>query len=70
MTGKGKPAIVSDQTVSTEIDSKKTVDNLTEPVLTLQQSQGLVNRVYGLRQSALSIAAQCELIAEYLKRKT
>lgn len=46
------------------------IDKSGEPVLTLPQRQTLVNRVYGLRQSALSIAAQCEQIADYLRRNT
>jgi len=48
----------------------KSLDNLPEPVLTLQQSQSLTGRMYGLRQSALSLAAQCEQIIEYLRRNS
>lgn len=47
----------------------KVVDTDCEPVLTLTQSQSLMGRMYGLRQSALSLAAQCEQIIEYLRRK-
>lgn len=54
--------------VNKSID-KKSLDNLADPVLTLQQSQSLTGRMYGLRQSALSLAAQCEQIIEYLRRK-
>lgn len=48
----------------------KSLDNPPEPVLTLPQSQSLMGRMYGLRQSALSLAAQCEQIIEYLRRKS
>lgn len=48
----------------------KSLDNPPEPVLTLQQNQSLTGRMYGLRQSALSLAAQCEQIIEYLRRKS
>lgn len=47
----------------------KPLDNPPEPVLTLQQNQSLTGRMYGLRQAALSLAAQCEQIIEYLRRK-
>jgi hypothetical protein len=48
----------------------KVVDTDCEPVLTLPQSQSLTGRMYGLRQSALSLAAQCEQIIEYLRRNS
>ena len=48
----------------------KSLDNPPKPVLTLQQNQSLTGRMYGLRQSALSLAAQCEQIIEYLRRKS
>jgi hypothetical protein len=48
----------------------KSLDTEPKPVLTLQQNQSLTGRMYGLRQSALSLAAQCEQIIEYLRRKS
>lgn len=48
----------------------KPLDKEPKPVLTLQQNQSLTGRMYGLRQSALSLAAQCEQIIEYLRRKS
>lgn len=48
----------------------KSLDNPPEPVLTLQQNQSLTGRMYGLRQAALSLAAQCEQIIEYLRRNS
>jgi hypothetical protein len=48
----------------------KSLDKEPKPVLTLQQNQSLTGRMYGLRQSALSLAAQCEQIIEYLRRKS
>ena len=51
-------------------NKNKPLDKEPKPVLTLQQSQSLTGRMYGLRQSALSLAAQCEQIIEYLRRKS
>lgn len=48
-------------------DIKKTLDADGETVVTYGQT--VINRLYGVRQSALGLAAQCEQLAEYVKRK-
>lgn len=51
----------------TKADTKKTLDLEGVPVVTYGQT--VINRLYGVRQSALGLAAQCEQLAEYVKRK-
>jgi hypothetical protein len=46
---------------------KETLDLSGDSVVTYGQT--VVNRLYGVRQSALGLAAQCEQLAEYVKRK-
>ena len=48
-------------------DTKKTLDTQEGAVVTYGQT--VINRLYGVRQSALGLAAQCEQLAEYVKRK-
>lgn len=52
-----------------QVQDENTLDTGDDPVLLFSQSQTLINRMYGIRQSAKALAAQSEQIIEYLRTK-
>ena len=52
-----------------QAQDEKTLDTGDDPVLLFSQNQTLINRMYGIRQSAKALAAQSEQIIEYLRTK-
>ncbi len=52
-----------------QAQDENTLDTGDDPVLDFSQSQTLINRMYGIRQSAKALAAQSEQIIEYLRTK-
>ena len=52
-----------------QAQDENTLDTGDDPVLLFSQSKTLINRMYGIRQSAKALAAQSEQIIEYLRTK-
>lgn len=53
----------------TDQNKKLPIDTQDVPVLSSTQTGTLINRMYGVRQAALSLVAQTEATIEYLHRK-